>query len=183
MEKQAKYLRWLTFSLILGALAIFLPILARTAIEVVDIQYTMNAIWNLKIVGKALVSYKQDNGVFPEASTMEELLKVLQIADSDFKKSNPPLSKFKYNHTITQESPYLCIWELNEKWGIFRFLREKNRRHELMLMWEDGSIRSTWKNLEQAIKDREEELELQRKAKLEFQRKARSSKKFNPENK
>ena len=180
MEKKPKYRKWLKLSLILGVLAIFLPIFARAALQVIDIQYTMNAIWNLKIVGKALVSYKQDNGVFPEASTMEELLKVLQIADSDFKKSNPPLSQFKYNHTITQESPYLCFWESNEKWGIFRFLREKNRRHELMLMWEDGSIRSTWKNLEQAIKDREEELELQRKAKLEFQRKARSSKKVQP---
>ncbi len=109
MEKKPKYRKWLKLSLILGVLAIFLPIFARAALQVIDIQYTMNAIWNLKIVGKALVSYKQDNGVFPEASTMEELLKVLQIADSDFKKSNPPLSKFKYNHTITQESPSMHL--------------------------------------------------------------------------
>ena len=107
--------------LILGVLSILLYLFAKAALEVIDVQYTMNAIWNLRIVGKALVSYKQDNGVFPEASTMEELLKVLQITDSGFKKSNPPLSQFKYNHTITKEAPYLCIWESNEKWGLFRF--------------------------------------------------------------
>ncbi len=180
MEKQPKRLRWLELSLFLGVLAIFLSIFAKAALEVIDIQYTMNAIWNLRIVGRALTSYKQKNGFFPEASTMEELLTVLQITDSDFKKSNPPLRQIKYNHDITQESPYLCFWESNEKWGIFRFMRKKYRRHELLLMWEDGTIRSTWKNLEQAIKDREEELELQRKAKLEFQRKARSSKKVQP---
>ena len=162
MEKKPKYRKWLKLSLILGVLAIFLPIFARAALQVNDIQYTMNAIWNLKIVGKALVSYKQDNGVFPEASTMEELLKVLQIADSDFKRSNPPLSQIKYNHTLTQEAPYLCIWESNKKWGVFRFMRAEYRRHELMLMWEDGSVHNTWKTLEQAIKDRESELELQR---------------------
>ncbi len=176
MEKQAKYLRWLTFSLILGALAIFLPILARTAIEVVDIQYTMNAIWNLRIVGRALVSYKQKNGFFPEASTMEELLTVLRIADSDFKKSNPPLRQIRYNRDITEDAPYLCFWESNKKWGIFRFLRNKNKRHELMLMWEDGSIRWTSMSLEHAIKDRERELELQRKTSKKF--KSRSNQKI-----
>ena len=163
METQSKCLRWLMLSLILGALAIFLSIFAKSVLEIIDIQYTMKAIWNLRIVGRALVSYKQKNGFFPEASTMEELLTVLQITDSDFKKSNPPLRQIKYNHDITQESPYLCIWESNEKWGIFRFMRKKYKRHELMLMWEDGTVRSTWKSLEQAIKDREAELELQRK--------------------
>ena len=165
MEKQPKCLRWLKLSMILGTLAIFLPIFARVALEVIDIQYTMNAIWNLRIVGRALVSYKQKNGFFPEASTMEELLTVLQITDSDFKKSNPPLRQFKYNHDITEGAPYLCFWESNEKWGIFRFLREKYKRHELMLMWEDGSVRSTWMTLEQAIKSREKELEYERKHK------------------
>ena len=63
MEKQPKYLRWLKLSLISGVLAIFLPILARTALEVIDVQYTMNAIWNLRIVGRALVSYKQKKTV------------------------------------------------------------------------------------------------------------------------
>ena len=164
MEKQAKCLKWLTYSLILGTLAVFLPIFARSALEVIDIQYTMNALWNLRIVGKALVSYKQKNGFFPEASTMEELLTVLQIEDSDFKKSNPPLRQIKYNHDITEEAPYLCIWESNEKWGIFRFLRKKYKRHELMLVWEDGSMLSTWMNLEQAIESREKELEYERKA-------------------
>ncbi len=165
MEKQPKCLRWLKLSLILGTLAIFLPIFARAALEVIDIQYTMNAIWNLRIVGRALVSYKQKNGFFPEASTMEELLTVLQLKNSDFKNSNPPLMQIKYNHDITEEAPYLCFWESNEKWGLFRFLRKKYKRHELMLMWEDGSVRSTWMTLEQAIKSREKELEYERKHK------------------
>ena len=165
METQSKCLRWLKLSLILGVLAIFLSIVAKAALEAINIQYTMNAIWNLRIVGRALVAYKQKNGFFPEASTMEELLTVLQIADSDFKKSNPPLRQIKYNHDITQESPYLCFWESNEKWGIFRFLREKHKRHELMLMWEDGSVRSTWMSLEQAIESREKELEHQKRKK------------------
>ncbi len=163
MKQQRKYIRWIKTFLLLGVLSIFLCLFAKAALEVIDVQYTMNAIWNLRIVGKALASYKQDNGVFPEASTMEELLKVLQIADSDFKKSNPPLSQFKYNYTITQEAPYLCIWESNKKWGVFRFMRAEYRRHELMLMWEDGSVHNTWKTLVQAIKDRESELELQSK--------------------
>ena len=149
--------------LILVVLSIILHQFAKVALEVIDVQYTMNAIWNLRIVGKALVSYKQDNGVFPEASTMKELLEVLQITDSDFKKSNPPLSQIKYNRTLTPESPYLCIWESNEKWGVFRFLRAKYKRHELMLMWEDGTINSTWKTLDKAIKDRESVLEIQSK--------------------
>ena len=165
MEKQPKCLRWLKLSLILGTLAIFLPIFARVALEVIDIQYTMNAIWNLRIVGRALVSYKQKNGFYPEASTMEELLTVLQLKDSDFKNSNPPLRQIKYNHDITERAPYLCFWESNEKWGILRFLRKKTKRHELMLMWEDGSVRSTWMTLEQAIKSREKELEYERKHK------------------
>ena len=173
MEKQPKHLRWLKLSLILGTLAIFLPIFARAALEVIDIQYTMNAIWNLRIVGRALVSYKQKNGFFPEASTMEELLTVLQLKNSDFKNSNPPLMQIKYNHDITEDAPYLCFWESNEKWGIFRFLRKKYKRHELMLMWEDGSILSTWMNLEQAIESREKELEFERKA-----RKSSSSQKI-----
>ena len=143
MKTQQKYFRWLMISLILGVLVIFLPIFARTALEVIDVQYTMNAIWNLRIVGRALVSYKQKNGFFPEASTMEELLTVLQITDSDFKKSNPTLRQFKFNHDITEEAPYLCIWESNEKWGIFRFLRTKYRRHELMMIWDDGSVHDT----------------------------------------
>ena len=163
MVTKHKYLKWIMAFLLFGVLSFFLHLFAKAALEVIDVQYTMNAIWNLRIVGRALVSYKQDNGVFPEAATMEELLKVLQIADADFKKSNPPLSQIKYNHTITQESPYLCIWESNEKWGVFRFLRKEYKRHELMLMWEDGSVRSTWKTLEQAIKDRESELEQQNK--------------------
>ncbi len=163
MKQPRKYIRWIKAFLLLGVLSIFLCLFAKAALEVIDVQYTMNAIWNLHIVGKALVSYKQKNGFFPEASTMEELLKVLQIADADFKKSNPPLSQIKYNHTITQESPYLCIWESNKKWGVFRFMRAEYRRHELMLMWEDGSVHNTWKSLEQAIKDRESELEFQRK--------------------
>ena len=149
--------------LILVVLSIILHQFAKVALEVIDVQYTMNAIWNLRIVGKALVSYKQDNGVFPEASTMKELLEVLQITDSDFKKSNPPLSQIKYNRTLTPESPYLCIWESNEKWGVFRFLRAEYKRHELMLMWEDGTINSTWKTLDKAIKDRESVLEIQSK--------------------
>ena len=163
MINKHKYFKWIKLILFLGVLSFFLHQFAKAAIEVVDVQYTMNAIWNLRIVGRALVSYKKDNGVFPEAATMEELLKVLQIADSDFKESNPPLSQFKYNYAITQESPYLCLWESNEKWGLFRFLRKEYKRHELMLMWEDGSVRSTWKTLEQAIKDRESELEQQNK--------------------
>ncbi len=163
MKKQHKYIRWIKAFLLFGVLSIFLYLFARAALEVVDVQYTMNAIWNLRIVGSALVSYKKDNGVFPEAATMEELLMVLQITDADFKTANPPLSQFKYNHTITQESPYLCIWESNEKWGVFRFMRAEYRRHELMLMWEDGSVHSTWKTLEQAIKGRESELALQSK--------------------
>ena len=163
MVTKHKYFKWIKIILILGVLSFVLHQFAKAALEVIDVQYTMNAMWNLRIVGKALVSYKQDNGVFPEASTMEELLKVLKIADSDFKKSNPPLRQIKYNHTITQEAPYLCFWESNEKWGVFRFIRAEYRRHELMLMWEDGSLRSTWKTLEQAIKDRESELELQSK--------------------
>ena len=158
----------ITLFLLLGALSIFLVIFARAALEVIDIQYTMNAIWNLRIVGRALASYKQKNGFFPEASTMEELLSVLQITDSNFKKSNPPLSQIKYNHDITEEAPYLCFWESNEKWGVFRFLRKKYKRHELMLMWEDGTVRSTWKSLEKAIKDRETELEHQRREGKKF---------------
>ena len=165
MKTQHKYLRWLMISLILGVLVFFLHILARSALEVIDIQYTMNAVWNLRIVGRALVSYKQKNGFFPEASTMEELLTVLQITDSDFKKSNPPLRQFKYNHDITEDVPYLCFWESNEKWGIFRFLRTKDKRHQLMLMWDDGSVRWTWMSLEQEIKNRENELGHQRKTK------------------
>ena len=164
MKNKHKYLKWIKLILILGVLSIILHQFAKASIEVLDVQYTMNALWNLKIVGKALVSYKQDNGVFPEAATMEELLAVLQIADSDFKKSNPPLSQIKYNHTLTQEAPYLCIWESNKKWGILRFLRTECRRHELMLMWEDGSLCSTWQTLDKAIKDRESTLEQQRKS-------------------
>ncbi len=167
MVTKHKYFKWIKIILIIGVLSFVLHQFAKAALEVIDVQYTMNAMWNLRIVGKALVSYKQDNGVFPEVSTMEELLKVLQIANSDFKKCNPPLSQFKYNHTITQESPYLCIWESNEKWGVFRFMRAEYRRHELMLMWEDGSLRNTWGTLEQAIKDREAELELQSKNRKE----------------
>ena len=154
--------------LLFGVLSFFLHLFAKAALEVIDVQYTMNAIWNLRIVGRALVSYKQTNGFYPEASTMEELLTVLQLKDSDFKNSNPPLRQIKYNHDITEGAPYLCFWESNEKWGIFRFLRKKYKRHELMLMWEDGSVRSTWMNLEQAIMSREKE--------LEYERKARSSK-------
>ena len=157
--------------LILVVLSIILHQFAKAAIEVIDVQYTMNALWNLRIVGKALVSYKQVNGVFPEAATMDELLEVLQITDSDFKRSNPPLNQIKYNCTITPEAPYLCIWESNEKWGVFRFLRSEYRRHELMLMWEDGTLNSTWKTLEQAIEDREAYLEfLERQSKNRKQR-------------
>ena len=145
-------------------LSIILHQFAKAALEVIDVQCTMNAMWNLRIVGKALVSYKQVNGVFPEAATMEELLKVLQITDSDFKRSNPPLKQITYNHTITPEAPYLCIWESNEKWGVFRFLRSEYRRHELMLMWEDGTLHDTWQTLDNAIKDRESTLEQQRKS-------------------
>ena len=119
---------------------------------------------NCETMLEAVINDFGENGFFPEASTMEELLTVLQIEDSDFKKSNPPLRQIKYNHKITEEAPYLCFWESNEKWGIFRFLRKEYKRHELMLMWEDGSIRSTWMNLEQAIKSREKELEYERKA-------------------
>ncbi|MBQ7178743.1 MAG: hypothetical protein IJS08_15110 [Victivallales bacterium] len=165
MEKQPKCLRWLKLSLILGTLAVFLHIFARATLEVIDIQYTMNAIWNLRIVGTALVSYKQKNGFFPEVSTMEELLTVLQLKDSDFKNSKPPLRQIKYNYDITESAPYLCFWESNEKWGIFRFLRKKYKRHELILMWEDGSVRRTWMTLEQAIKSREKELAYERKHK------------------
>lgn len=131
-------------------------LVAKTAIEVINVQYTMNAIANLNIVGNALMKYKRENGAYPEASNMNELLTVLDIKDAAFKKSNPSLTQIQYKPELNALEPYLCIWESNEKWGLFRFLRSEYSRHELLLMWEDGNICCTHVQLDKMLKTQHE---------------------------
>lgn len=126
--------------------------------QLVDIQYTMNAIWNVKAFGPPLDAYKKQHGEFPQASTLAELQEILAFYDFPFKKSNPPLCEIQYSPAVTQERPYLCYWESNEKWGIFRFLLPKHRRHQLLLMWEDFSVYTSYIELDEFIKKHREYL-------------------------
>ena len=144
--------KWTTRLLVIGGAAFALWFFSRIVMEVVDVQYTMNAISNLKAFGKPLAEYQKEHGKFPQASTMEELQEILDIHGYPFKKSNPPLHEIQYSPAVTQERPYLCYWESNKKWGIFNFLLRKHKRHQTVLMWEDFTVVWSLQKLDECIK-------------------------------
>ncbi|MCQ2396999.1 MAG: hypothetical protein MJ106_04820 [Lentisphaeria bacterium] len=137
---------------------VFLVVSSRVAIQLVDIQYTMNAFWNLRPFQKALFEYHKQHGEFPKASSLEELQEVLDIHDYPFKRSNPPLHEIKYFPAPTPERPYLCYWESSEKWGVFRYLLPKHLRHQVLLVWEDCTAHNSYRPLEEFVKSHREYL-------------------------
>ncbi len=149
---QKKSVKWIIRILVIVATLLVLCFLSRIVMEVVDTQYRMNAIGNVQAFVFPLSEYQKERGEFPQVSTMAELQEILEIHDFPFKKSNPPLHEIQYNSTVTQERPYLCYWESDERWGVFQFLLPKYHRHAVLLMWEDFSVVTSYEELDEFIK-------------------------------
>lgn len=163
-----KNYRKVILSCLFSALLLFVLFhVSRLAMAVLEKSYTIYAIENIRVVGRALVSYKEKNGEFPPAENMEELLTILDLQDTRFKRSNPTVLQFQYNPTTTEETPWLCLWQAHEKWGIFRFLlpNYKVHEHDMLILWDDSTVsyQSCGRSLEDAVRKREKELELREK--------------------